>query len=271
MITIDTRVWTKRGWRWYDDLIIGEEIISYNESKGFTEYDKISSMQSDWKTEGIIGLRSKSMDQKVTLDHPLLVINRSSKELERIPAKELFFRTMISSRKILYNRGFEPYNRTQDIDDISWSARYVASFAQSKQFDTYPAEIFEIIKEFTAIEAQKWIDVFVHWNIKRATGKPWGYIVCLRNHMVRDMLFHVAPRAGIGVQWSPYGGYAFKPGGMWAIKLSSMNDNATYRINTGWWRTRYEGLMFNITTQNGSFLARTKRGTFIMACNKIGE
>lgn len=268
MITIDTRIWTTRGWRWYDDLMIGETIMSYNELKGYNEYDKISSIKSEMRAEGIIGLKSKSMDQKITTDHPMLVINRSSKELERIRAGDLFFHSLMHKRKVLYNKGFEPYLRSQDWEDIKWSARYAASFAQNKTFSTYPQEILDIIENLTAIEAQQWIDTFVHWNIKRITGKAWGYIVCLRNHMVKDMLFHIAPRAGLGVQWSVHRGFTFAPKGMWAIKLSSMHDNATYRKNTGWWRDRYEGLMYNISTSNGNFLARTKRGTFLIACDK---
>lgn len=269
MISIDTRIWTNRGWKYYDDLIYGDKVISYNEDKGYNEYDRISSLRSEYREEGIIGLRFKSMHQRISRDHDFLLINTNTKELKRINAEELFFSSLRYAWLILYNRPLEPYTRSYDMEDLKWSARWAASFAQVKNFSTYPQELLDHIHDIRGLEARQWLDTFVHWNIKRAASRTWNYAVCLRNHDVRDMLFHVGPRAGVGVQWSPHRGYAFKPGGMWSIKLSSIKDVSMNRWQkTGWFRERYEGLMYNIATSNGNFLARTKKGTFLIACDK---
>lgn len=266
MIYADTYVWTKRGWRRSDELLVGDTVISYNASRNCTEYDKIHSIIQDYGTTPLLGLKAKSTNMLVTKDHPVIVYNKSANKSVRKRMDDVFLSYMERGTSVLYNRWFEPYRITKDLDDVAWSARLSASFANVKYLPPeYREQVWENVDEIHGIEAQHWVDVFFHWNVLQR-GSNWMKTVRLRNRDVRDIVFYVAPRAGLGVKFMP--NPLKKPGLPWLLAVSSTNDlSATPATN--WYQDRKTGFTFNITTRNGSFLARKFAGTFLCACDIV--
>lgn len=264
MITSDIWVWTKRGWLNPGDLMVGDIVISYNPKRNCTEYDTIQHIHQEYGTNGLFGIQSKSMSMLVTKDHPVIVYNKQNNEAYRKPMDDIFMSYMVVGNNVLYNRWFEPYHITKDLDDLAWSARLTASFWRTKYMPAeYLGQIWPLIEDIHGIEAQHWIDVFFHWNILKR-GVNWMKTIRLRNRDVRDMIFHVAPRAGVGAQFMP--NPIKKPGNPWLMSVSTTGDLALSPAG-GWFKERRTGSTFNIKTSNGSFLAKRQSGTFICACD----
>ncbi len=271
MIASEIQVLTSRGWKDYNNLYIKDKIISYNKDKKHTEDDYIYTIETSYIEEAIIDLTFKSMKQMVTRDHPMIIVDANTKEIEIREARDCFTKSFNRRYPILYNRGYETYKRTQDIEDIKWAARYLASYSTTRYFDQYPSKAVEIISDLTEIEAKQFIDTFCHWNVKLRTTRAWNYIVHLRNFDVRDMLIHVATRAGIGAQWSIHNTPRMNANPKWCIKFAADSDAFIKRLTGHWSTYRYEGVMYNISTNNGNFLAKTWRGTFLIGCKTKGE
>lgn len=262
MIHAGTLVWTKRGWLPAEELTIGDVTISYNSSRGCTEYDKISHIEIDYGVYPIFGLKTNSMNMAITSDHPILIRDKASKEIERKIMKDVFLFSFRRDKSILYSAPFEPFLRGQDLDDVAWSARIASSFGNVKYM---PIELFHTVwntvENLCGIEAQHWIDIFFHWDVLQG-GTYWSKAIKLRNRQVRDMVYHIAPRAGFGVRFMPN---PKKPTGQWIMGLSVQNAPQISKIN--WYRDRLKEFVFNIKTINGNFLARKTGGTFLCACD----
>lgn len=257
----ETLVWTKRGWLTADELVIGDIVISYNPSRACTEYDKISYIKTDYKTNPIMGLKSHSINLAITPDHPFIVKNNVNKSVEVRNIDEVFLSSFNEGKTVLYTAPFEPYLMSQDLEDVAWSARVASSFGNVRYMPIeYFHEIWNIVGEATGVEAQHWIDVFFHWGILE-NGTYWSKATKLRNRQTRDMVYHIAPRAGFGTRFMPNP----KRVGQWIIGLSAQNAPQIRR--THWYRDRIEGLFFNLKTKNGSFLARKTGGTFLCPCD----
>jgi hypothetical protein len=257
----DTLIWTKRGWLNSEELIIGDTIISYNPSRNCTEYDKISYIKIDYITSAVFGLKTHSMNLAITPDHPFLIKNNIKKISERKTMDDVFLSSFNKPNTVLYTAGFEPYCVSQDLDDVAWSARVASSFGNVRYMPIeYSNTIWNIVEELGALEAQHWIDVFFHWTVLE-NGTYWSKATKLRNRQTRDMVYHIAPRAGFGTRFMPNP----KRIGQWIIGLSTQNAPSIRRVN--WYRDRIEGSFFNIKTKNGSFLARKTGGTFLCPCD----
>lgn len=270
MITGNTLIWTSRGWRDYANVMIGEKIISFNSDKNITEYDQILEIKQEYVTEGFMGLRSKSSNQLISIDHPLITINNRTKNVERHRIKDVFLQTFRKTDRILFNRVFDPYKYTATLDDIEWSARMISTFSKERKFQ-YSNELrmaLSIAEDLGGIESRNWINTFFNWGIKKSNGHQWRYSTFLRNKDVRDIIFTVGSRTGSGVQWAPKPPLLInRKNSMWLMSISTQQD-ITAGLSIGWYKNRYEGLAFNLVTNNGSFLARRNGGTFLIACNK---
>lgn len=269
MISEDTLIWTKYGWQRYYDLAVGDSIISYNSELNHCEYDKITSINTEYKQEMFYEINHKGMKMCISQDHDINVFNLLTYKNSKIPIKDMFGKKLIKKQRVLYNRPFKPYDRSQDMEDVAWSARVCASYGSIDNFNEYPYEILNIIKELTGPEAREWIDTFYHWSLKRMASPNWMFNVCLRNKMVRDMIFHVAPRAGVGAWWaSLVQGQTNKNvmNASWGMRISNLSD-ASIQLPYGWGKRAYQNVAYNISTGNGTFLARRKGGTFLMSCN----
>lgn len=257
----ETLVWTKRGWLTANELVIGDVVISYNPSRACTEYDIVSYIKTDYKTNAIMGLKSHSMNLALTPDHPFIVKNNINKSLTIKPINELFLDAFNENKTVLYCAPFEPYLVSHDLEDIAWTARVASSFGNVRYMPIeYFNEIWNIVNELGAIEAQHWIDVFFHWGVLEG-GTYWSKATKLSNRQARDMVYHIAPRAGFGARFMPNP----KKVGQWIIGLST--QNAPQIRKTHWYRDRVEGQFFNIKTNNGSFLGRKTGGTFLCPCD----
>lgn len=259
----NTLIWTKRGWLRAEDLVIGDIVVSYNPSRNCTEYDSIGWIKLDYGIKPILGLKTNSMNLAITPDHPFILKNNVSKVIERKAMDDVFLSVFSNNKSVLYTAGFEPYLTSQDIDDVNWSARIASSFGNTRCMPIeYFQEIWNIIEEISAFEAQAWIDTFYHWNVL-LSGTYWSKAVKLSNKQTRELVYHVAPRAGFGTRFmvNPR-----KPG-QWIIGLSTQNSPQIKKTN--WYRDRVEGYFFNIGTRNGSFLARKTGGTFLCSCELI--
>lgn len=261
MIHAGTLIWTKRGWLQAEELVIGDVIISYNPKRNCTEYDSVECIRLEYGINPIFGLKTHSMNLAVTPDHPFIVKNNRSKILERKTMDDMFLSSMKEYRSVLYISPFEPYLISKDLDDVAWSARLASSFGNVRYMPMeYFHDVWNIVQNISAIEAQHWIDIFFHWNVL-ISGTYWSKATGLTNRQVRDLIYHIAPRAGFGTRFMPN---PRKPG-QWIIGLSTQNTPQIAKTN--WYRDRIEGHTFNIRTRNGSFLARKTGGTFLCPCD----
>ncbi len=271
MISGNTLIWTSRGWRDYANVMIGEKIISFNENKNATEYDQILEIRQDYVAEGYMGLKSRSCNQLISVDHPLIIINNRSKDAGRHRIKDVFLQNFGKAERILYNRVFDPYKYSAPLDDIEWSARLISTFSKEKKFQ-YSKQLYQalsLVEDLGGIESRHWINTYFHWGIKKSNGMQWKYSTFLRNKDVRDIIFTVGSRTGAGVQWAPKPPLLVnRKNSMWLMSISTQTDTMA-GLSNGWYKERYEGLAFNLVTNNGSFLARRNGGTFLIACDKI--
>jgi hypothetical protein len=255
--TIGTRIWTPFGYKFAEDLYIGEKVISYNESRGVCEYDSILRIEMDYMQGPGLGIDSKSMRLTLTPDHPLMIWHGVTKEIRRIPIEDRFMRGSHKSLYILPWALFEPYMRTQEIEDIKWVARMLASYNHKRA----PMVEESIISDLGGYEAQEFIDTFFHWN-KMRRAQNWMCAVRLNSEYVRDIIFNIAPRAGLGSK-------RYYEKGSCNIAVTTPGKIRPNKVN--WFRSEIDGMVFNITTKNGSVLARSTNGTFLTACNKESD
>jgi hypothetical protein len=251
-----TRIWTPFGYLFVDDLYVGEKVISFNPERGVCEYDEIKSIQMEYKSCMGYGLNSKSMRQLLTPDHPIMIWNFNTKELKRIPIEDRFMVSMPNGDKaILMHALFEPYKQSQDLEDIKWSARMAASVASHARA---AIDIYDVTKDLGGYEAQLWLDTFFHWN-RLVPMRNWMATVGLTNLEVRDIVFNIGPRAGVGIK-----SYRFRN-----KSLISMTVDGTVRPTTSscWFKQPINEPVFNLTTGNGNVLARSSNGTYLLACN----
>lgn len=257
----NTLVWTKRGWKRSEELAIGDKVISYSHSRNCTEYDEISSIQMDYGIKPIIGLRAYSMNMCVTPDHPVVILDNKTKNIETKQIKEILLSSYKNDKSVLYTAPFEPYSMGSNLDDIAWSARVASSFGNVL---ATPLDIFHKtwnpIEEIGGYEAQHWTDTFFHWSVLQS-GTYWYKAMPMSNKQTVDLAYHVIPRAGFGVRFlrNPR-----KNTRQWMLGLA-VNSCLSIRLEN-WYQDRIEGFFFNIKTKNGNFLARKTGGTFLCAC-----
>lgn len=252
--TKGTRIWTPYGYKFVDDLYIGEKIISFNPNRGVCEYDKILSIETEYKQCMGYGINSKSMRQLLTNDHPILIWDSLNKILDRIPIQDKFLRQISDPYSVLFSAPFEPFKRSQDIEDIKWSARMAATIA-NHEYAIY--DINHIVSDLGGYESQIWCDTFFHWN-KLMTGKNYMATVRMTNKYVQDLVFNIAPRAGVGAKLYPY---------KHRYLMSITTNGSSYpSIKVGWFKQKIDEVVFNLTTINGSVLAKASNGTFLLAC-----
>lgn len=257
----NTLIWTKRGWLKAEELVIGDIVISYNASRNCTEYDSVNFIQLEYGINPLFGLKTHSLNLAVTANHPFLLIDNYGKKIERKKMQDVFLSSYQKNKSVLYSAPFEPYLINSDMSDVGWSARIAASFGNNISMPMkYQKIVWEIIEDIGGAEAQHWCDIFFHWGILEP-GTYWSKATKLHNKQVRDMVYHVAPRAGFGTRFmrNP------KRRGQWLIGLSTQNQCQIQK--TSWYRDRVEGYFFNIKTRNGSFLGRAKGGTFLCPCD----
>lgn len=259
MISTKTmRIWTPYGYLFAQDLYHGEKVISFNPDRGVCEYDTVQSIELEYKHCMGMGINSKSMKLVLTPDHPLLFWDDKLKELERIPIEQKFMLSMNSTRNksVLASALFEPYHRSQDLEDIRWSARIAATLANHRRAKL---NIKDIVSDLGGYESQEWLDTFFHWNRMRP-AKNWMAAVRLTNLEVRDTIFNIAPRAGVGAKW-----YSHR---MVHTVFMTTNGYITPTASSGWFKEPIDGIVFNLTTKNGNVLMRNNMGTFLVACNR---
>lgn len=263
-----TQIWTARGWKNIDGVFVGDKTISYNPQRNCTEYDEVSNIILDYKSSHLLGYRFKSVSIYTTKDHPLILVNNKTDEIYRKPIDDLFLSRILGNKRIIYNRWFEPYRITQDTEDVLWSARMASTFLRTKELmpEEYKDQIWNIIYDLNGIQAQQWIEQFYSWS-RQVPSAIWMHSTLLHNRQVRDMLFHVGPKAGLGVQvHSGFGKNSTKK----FISVSNTADINIYSLKN-WKQERHVGHIFNVTTRNGNFLARSNSGTYIIACNAKEE
>lgn len=257
----NTLVWTKRGWLRSEELVIGDVVISYNPFRNCAEYDSVFSIEIDYGIKPIMGLRTHSMNMCVTPDHPFILVNNFRKTVERKLIEDCFLSSYKKSKSVLYSSPFEPYLQHSNLDDIAWSARLASSFSNVRAM---PLELFQqawnTVENISGLEARHWIDVYFHWNVLQS-GTYWSKAVPMTNRQSKDLVYHVAPRAGFGARFmrNP------RNSRQWMMGLSVNYKPAIIKDN--WYQDRIEGFFFNIRTKNGNFLGRKTGGTFLCACD----
>lgn len=253
--SLGTQLWTPHGWIRPEHLYVGLKIMSFNPDRGVCEYDTIKSIKTDNMQCMGYGINVKSISQLLTPDHDLLIWNSYTKKLTK---KNIEDRFMVSINPtwnsfILASAPFEPHKRMNDLEDIKYSARMAASI--SKHRFAYSGKIET---EMSGYEAQVWVDTFFHWN-KLLYGSNWMATVELNNKYIRDILYEIVARAGIGLK------YRFR--GSKKIVSVSMNGFVATG-NLSWFKKTIDGPVFNITTKNGSAVARNAGGNFLLACDE---
>lgn len=257
------QVWTKRGWMKSENLLVGDTIISYNPQRNCTEYDKIYGIETDYGSYHLLGIKTKSYYNLTTKDHPLMTYDKTDKQMTRRPIDDVFLSLFIKKHKVIYNRPFEPYDITLDENDVLWSARLAASFASIRHMPVeYKMQIWNIIENINGIQAQEWIQAAFYWTIPYADHN-WMKAMPLRCVELRDMIFHVGAKAGVGIKYGPSTRIKRKA---WIIYVSDSQDLSVK--GSLWIQEKTVGHVFNIVTENGSFIARRNSSSFISACEK---
>jgi hypothetical protein len=258
------RVWTNRGWIFADELLIGDRVISYNHKRNCTEYDTVRYIKTEYKSQHFLGIKFKSLNISATKDHPVLIYDESINIAERKTMDEIFL-SKFSNRKdaVLYNSWFEPYDVNISDDDLLWSARLAASFTITKNIPgEYRKSIWDIIENINGYQAQEWINELMSWN-RQVSSAHWMKSIRLSNNDVRAMIFHVGVKAGLGIKFHSPG--IHRRDKTWVISAAS-NSLGLPDPRTSYFQSRETTHSFNIATRNGSFMARHKLGTFLMAC-----
>lgn len=259
-------IWTaSKGFTDVKNVYVGDKVISYNPARNCTEYDTISSISTDYVRRGLIGLNKADLHFLLTPDHPIMTINPYTKEVTRQPAENLFMRRTGKYTRIIGNRVFEPYRRTQDLDQVEWTARLAASSSRHDAPSKYADIIWDCLRDINGEEAQLWLNTFFHWNILKSRHN-YMKTALMRSHWVRNMLYHTAPRAGVGTYWGSYKNKSYHYKYINAFSIGIESDHKIWN-GTLWRADRQEGIVYNISTRNGSFLARYLGGTFLLACN----
>lgn len=260
MIPDRTLIWTPRGYKNIRDLSVGDKVISFNPDKGYMEYDEVFSIKTDFYIGGLLGVKKVGCHFLLTPAHDILFINTKSRDTKRVPIEDRFMENAGGRNLLLGVKPFEPYKRSVDFDDVRWSARMAASSCRQDIPPLYEDKIWDIIKDITAPEAQEWLNTFFTWNILKPNPN-YMRTVLMRNWFVRNMLYHVAPRAGVSTYWGPY---RTKTWFQNAFSLTKEGDHQLQRIH--WRADRHESIVYNIKTKNGNFLARYLGGLHIQAC-----
>jgi hypothetical protein len=257
VITIKgSKIWTPYGYTPVQDLYIGEKIISFNPDRGVCEYDSIQQIEIEYMSCMGMGLNAKSMRQLMTPDHPVLHWNSKTKTLIRYPAQERFMYSLTAGRPIaiLHHALFEPYKRSQTMEDIRWSARMAASISNHKRAKL---DVGNILDDLGGFEAQEWLDTFFHWHrLQRCYG--WSWTVKTSNKEVKRLILDIAPRAGVGAK-------AHYTNGSLMISVTHNGEICKISKKNGWFNLPINDLVFNLTTKNGNFLMQSFGGTYLAA------
>lgn len=259
-------VWTTRGYQQIGNVAVGDRIISYNESRGCTEYDEVLAIETEYVRMGLIGIKQIGLHYISTPDHPVLLIDQKTRELDRVPIEDLFMRKTGKNKAIISNKMFEPSQRTLDLDYLEWTARLAASSSREKMPVLENDLIWDSLGEITGPEAQHWLNTFFHWNILKPRNHYMKTIL-MRNSFVRDMLYHVAPRAGVGTYWGSIRTHPRVNKFVMAFSITKEKEHII-SVPEQWRADRHVGIVYNITSRNGSFLARYLGGVFLLACLK---
>jgi len=263
MIAMGHHVWTPRGWIQGFNLMVGDQVISYNPDLNITEFDYIEEVHLEYSSEEFLGVKFKGMNMLISQDHPLMITDIRNNAYERVEIQDIFLDQLTGSKRIIYNRMFDPYGARRSIEELRREARNVASFSYMK-YDQYVYPYVDKYNDITALDAREWIETFFLWGVKRYDGVQWRYCVALLNELVRDIIFTIAPRAGFATAWGESPRIKRKK-----VMRASRTLNAQASIDAGWMKHPYIGYSFNVKTRNGSILVKRNHGTFLMACNKI--
>ncbi len=85
----DTRLLTKEGYKYYNELVEGELIATWNQEKDKVEYKPINSVHIFQNEPEMINFKHKSGEIAVTPDHTLLTYNKYRKKYEKQSAGEI--------------------------------------------------------------------------------------------------------------------------------------------------------------------------------------
>ncbi len=263
MIPDKILVWTPRGYTHAQDLSPGDRVISYNPARNCTEYDRVSQVKTEYKHVGLIGVKKMTMHFTVTPDHPVLLTDLKTRELTRVVIDDLFMSKTPKGKALLGLKPFEPYKRSRTDEEIQWTARMAATSSRHMRPPLHNDEIWDCIKDITGEEAQLWLNTFFHWDILRPRIH-FMKTVFQRSSFVRDMLYHVGPRAGVTTYWGQHKTRWNTSRNAFSIGI----EQDHILTSTEQWRAdKHDGTIYNISTQNGSFLAKYFGGTFLMGCN----
>lgn len=257
MISDIHHIYTDRGWKTIYDLSVGDRVVSYNPDTNYNEYDQVSAIYTEYKSKLLLGFKRFGVYCLMTDRHPLMLMHNKTKVIERVAVGELFGLDNRRQR-IIYSRPLDPYNITKNKDDICWSARVAATYLHERSFGPERNEVWSIIRDTTGIEAQWWLEAFFAWT-KLCRSPIYMKTANYRNTEVRDMIEYMAPRAGVGYAT------ARKIRMLPIISITNQVDLAMNR--SSWFSKSQEGLLYNIATRNGNFVARSYQGNFIVACN----
>ncbi len=264
VLDFHTWIWTRRGWQNYKDVQPGDVTISYNKYRGCTEYDEILAVKTKDYDGPLLTLQGMSVCHRMTPDH-LLMMRRPTKWVY-YAAEDRFFDRV---RKLLQNEMFEPYRVTKDIEDVKWAARMAAHFVNYKTMpEDLEREIVEISSDLCGYEAHEWLATFYGWVIKRPYRKGFRSACFVTHSTVKDLLYEIPARAGVGALFAPDPRKAKLKGGNWKMHITGTGD-AELAYNC-WKRDHVEDEVFSPVTRNGTFLSKTHSRVSLITC-ETGE
>lgn len=257
MISSNVKVWTTKGWLPSSSITVGDKVISYNPDRNCTEYDEVLEARQDYTfIKSLMGLKIKNVKFWITPDHPLMLNGKNG--VNFVPIEDQWMR----SAKLIAHRPFETYNETADIEELRWSARHAALYSRAVELPkAFHKKIWRMVREISGYEAQCWLEEFYRWNTLHPSYQSWMKSAPLKNQQIRDLIFHIAPRAGVGCCWwpmSPRLRSIYR-----SMRITIIDDIKLNRMSYG--MKDYEGLLFDLKTNNKNYLIQYVRSVFLIA------
>lgn len=94
----DTEVLSESGWKTFDRLLVGEQVMTVSLSDGTSEWNPVKDVFSHSTFDKLVSFKSACIDARVTRDHAMVTVSRHARKmkdplaqrtLRRVPASEL--------------------------------------------------------------------------------------------------------------------------------------------------------------------------------------
>lgn len=259
MIDEQTLLLTPDGFKPYTDV---SEVCNVDPIRR-TQFFGPANITSEYYKGPLYSLEARNTDIMVTPDHLIW----TGKNCEQ--AKNIF---QTKGKLPQLSRWHELSNR-QNLNDVLWSARMIASLSRGKDDYTNDLieEAFDITKNINYVDARCWINEYLHWNVKQPLRNV-SFLAKLYIINVRciNILEKVALRAGHHCIFKynndkTYAkNVATKTHNNVVLSLYIVKDSDTVFRPEQWSVVLGDGMCYDVRNETGLFIAKRFGRTFLM-------